>query len=189
VQIDTDTGWLLGVRRVDSPNCDSRPEGVTLDLIVVHGISLPPGCFGGTGIDELFCNRLDVAEDPYYNEIVDLRVSSHVLIARTGDLTQYVPFGERAWHAGESSYHGRERCNDFSIGIELEGTDDCAYERVQYQRLAELVGLLRLAYPSLREADIVGHSEIAPGRKTDPGDCFDWKLLRRLIAGPSPRSP
>lgn len=185
MQIDTDTGWLKGVRRVESPNCDSRPEGTTLDLIVVHGISLPPGCFGGTGVDELFCNRLDVSEDPYYARIVDLRVSSHVLITRTGDLTQYVPFGERAWHAGESSHRGRDCCNDFSIGIEMEGTDDCAYERIQYEQLAELVALLRRAYPSLQDADIVGHSDIAPGRKTDPGDYFDWKLLRRLIVGRS----
>lgn len=181
MQIDTDTGWLTGVRRVESPNCDARPVDADLGLIVVHGISLPPGKFGGPGIDQLFCNSIDVSEDPYYEKIIDLRVSSHVLITRDGKLTQYVPFGARAWHAGVSCYRDREQCNDFSIGIELEGTDDRAYEEIQYRRLADLVALLRHAYPSLQDAEIVGHSEIAPGRKTDPGDAFDWNLLYRLL--------
>lgn len=181
MQIDTDTGWLTGVRRVESPNCDARPVDADLDLIVVHGISLPPGKFGGPGIDQLFCNSIDASEDPYYEKIIDLRVSSHVLITRDGKLTQYVPFGARAWHAGVSCYRDREQCNDFSIGIELEGTDDRAYEKIQYRRLADLVALLRHAYPSLQDAEIVGHCEIAPGRKTDPGDAFDWNLLYRLL--------
>ncbi len=155
---------------------------MTLDLIVVHGISLPPGEFGGSGIDELFCNGLDPTEDPYYAKIIDLRVSSHVLISRKGDITQYVPFTARAWHAGESSHRSREQCNDFSIGIEFEGTDDSAYEPIQYERLAELVEVLRRAYPSLQSAEIVGHSDIAPGRKTDPGEYFDWEFLHRLVA-------
>ncbi len=181
MRIDTDTGWLIDVRRVESPNCDARPVDANLELIVVHGISLPPGKFGGSGIDQLFCNSLDASEDPYYEKIVDLRVSSHVFIARDGSLTQYVPFNARAWHAGVSCYRDREQCNDFSIGIELEGTDDCAYEEIQYRCLADLVALLRRAYPSLQDAEIVGHSDIAPGRKTDPGDVFDWKLLYRLL--------
>ncbi len=182
MEIDTDTGWLEGVRRVVSPNCDQRPPGATLALVVIHGISLPPGQFGGTAIDQFFSNRLVAEEHPYFRKLIDLRVSSHVLISRQGEPTQYVPFEKRAWHAGKSWYCGREECNDFSVGIELEGTDDCPYEHVQYERLAELVGVLRRAYPSLRDAEIVGHSDIAPGRKTDPGACFDWNLLDRLLA-------
>lgn len=181
MRIDFETGWLEGVRRLESPNCDERPYGCEPDLIVIHGISLPPGEFGGKGIDELFSNTLDPDAHPYYREICDLRVSSHALISRRGELTQYVSFARRAWHAGESEYCGREACNDFSIGIELEGTDDCAYEAVQYERLAELVGALRRTYASLRGAEIVGHSDIAPGRKTDPGPCFDWAALEALM--------
>ena len=181
MEIETDTGWLEGVRRVASPNCDERPAGSALELLVVHGISLPPGQFGGSAIDQLFSNRLVAEEHPYFREIIDLRVSSHVVISRQGEPTQYVPFDKRAWHAGESRYGGREECNDFSVGIELEGTDDSPYEHVQYERLAELVRILRRAYPSLRDAEIVGHSDIAPGRKTDPGACFNWELLGRLL--------
>lgn len=182
MRIDTETGWLEGVRRLDSPNCDERPSGCEADLIVIHGISLPPGEFGGTGIDELFSNTLDPDEHPYYREICHLRVSSHALISRRGELTQYVSFARRAWHAGESNYCGRTACNDFSIGIELEGTDDCDYEAVQYERLAQLVRALRQTYASLSGAEIVGHSDIAPGRKTDPGPCFDWRALEVLLA-------
>ena len=181
VEIETNTGWLDSVRRVVSPNCDERPTGLLPELIVIHGISLPPGQFGGLAIDKLFSNRLVAAEHPYFCNIIDLRVSSHVLISRRGIPTQYVPFEKRAWHAGESWYCGRAECNDFSVGIELEGTDDSPYEYIQYKRLAELVRVLRRAYPSLRDAEIVGHSDIAPGRKTDPGVCFDWKLLGRLL--------
>ena len=181
MRIDIATGWLDGVRRLESPNRDERPAGCEPDLIVVHGISLPPGEFGGTGIDELFSNTLDPDAHPYYREIQHLRVSSHALVTRRGEVTQYVSFVRRAWHAGESSYCGREACNDFSIGIELEGTDDCAYEAVQYECLAQLVSALRQTYSSLRQAEIVGHSDIAPGRKTDPGPCFDWGALETLL--------
>ena len=180
MKIDAATGWIVGIRRIESPNHDDRPPGYEPELIVVHGISLPPGEFGGTGIDELFCNMLEPTAHPYYQQICHLRVSSHAVIARTGQLTQYVPFGKRAWHAGESSYCGRPACNDFSVGIELEGTDDRSYEQVQYEQLAQLVQALRETYPSLRQAELVGHSDIAPGRKTDPGPFFDWNLLHRL---------
>jgi AmpD protein len=178
--IDADSGWLRGVRKVPSPNCDRRPPGAALDLIVVHGISLPPRQFGGPFIDALFTGNLDPADHPYFASIASARVSAHAMISRSGLLTQYVAFRERAWHAGESSYCGRRGCNDFSIGVELEGADDLPYERVQYARLAALVKALRKAYPALERADIVGHSDIAPGRKTDPGAAFDWDLLRRL---------
>lgn len=178
--IDVDSGWIHRVRKVLSPNCDRRPRGAGLELIVVHGISLPPGVYGGPYIDDLFTGNLDPTSHPYFASIASGRVSAHVLISRSGAVTQYVSFGERAWHAGESSYCGRRACNDFSVGIELEGADDSAYERVQYTRLAALVKALRKAYPALERADIVGHSDIAPGRKTDPGPTFDWDLLRRL---------
>lgn len=181
MRIDTATGWLEGVRRIESPNRDARPTGCEPELIVIHGISLPPGEFGGAGIDALFCNALDPNAHPYYRTICDLRVSSHALISRSGEVTQYVSFGDRAWHAGESCYRGRRACNDFSVGIELEGTDDSAYERAQYERLAQLIDVLGGAYPSLRNADIVGHCDIAPGRKTDPGPSFDWARLRGLL--------
>jgi AmpD protein len=151
------------------------------ELIVVHGISLPPGEFGGRKIDELFLNCLDPSEHPYFRDICQLRVSSHVLISRQGDMTQYVSFARRAWHAGESRHCGRNACNDFSVGIELEGTDDSPYEPIQYQRLARLILLLRNTYPSLKSADVVGHCHIAPGRKTDPGESFDWNLLGGLL--------
>lgn len=183
MRIDSDTGWLEGARRVDSPNFDERPSGCEPELIVIHGISLPPGEFGGSGIDRLFCNALDPNEHPYYEQIRHLRVSSHVLISRFGELTQYVSFLHRAWHAGESSYCGRRACNDFSVGIELEGTDDEPYEAIQYERLGRLVRALRRTYSSLRQAELVGHSDIAPGRKTDPGPHFDWDLLERELAG------
>jgi len=182
MKIDSATGWLERVRRLESPNCDDRPCGCEPELIVIHGISLPPGQFGGSGIDELFSNTLNPDTHPYYKEIYHLRVSSHASISRDGEVTQYVSFARRAWHAGESNYRGRDTCNDFSVGIELEGTDDCAYETVQYERLAQLIGALRTAYASLRKAELVGHSDIAPGRKTDPGPCFDWGVLDRLLA-------
>lgn len=179
--IDTDSGWIRGVRKVESPNRDARPPGAVPELIVVHGISLPPGAFGGCYIDQLFTNTLAVDEHPYFSEIRHLRVSAHALVARDGAVTQYVSFGERAWHAGESSYCGRTACNDYSVGIELEGTDDTAYEQVQYRRLVEIVAALRASYPSLRSAEIVGHCDIAAGRKTDPGPSFDWDRLRAMV--------
>ena len=148
---------------------------------MVHGISLPPGRFGGPWIEPLFLNALPADADPYFAEIQHLRVSSHVLIARDGSLTQYVPFGLRAWHAGTSHWRGRERCNDFSIGVELEGTDETPYDDRQYEALAELVAALQRAYPSLAEGWIAGHSDIAPGRKTDPGPAFDWRRLEHAV--------
>jgi N-acetyl-anhydromuramoyl-L-alanine amidase len=181
VIVDRATGWLEGIRRVESPNSDDRPPGATLDLIVVHGISLPPGRFGEGWIDRFFLNELPAAADPYFATIADIKVSAHVLIARDGTLTQYVSFNRRAWHAGRSSYCGRDACNDFSVGIELEGTDDLPYMHVQYERLAALVRALRRAYASLRDAEIVGHSDIAPGRKTDPGPAFDWAALQNML--------
>ena len=181
VIVDPATGWLEGARRVESPNSDERPPDATLDLIVVHGISLPPGRFGEGWIDRFFLNELPAAADPYFATIAEMKVSAHVLVARDGTLTQYVSFNRRAWHAGRSSYCGRNACNDFSVGIELEGTDDLPYMRVQYKQLAALVRALRRAYASLRDAEIVGHSDIAPGRKTDPGAAFDWGALRKLL--------
>ena len=180
--VDEETGLLLGARRVFSPNCDERPAGAELGLIVVHGISLPPGEFGTGWIDQFFCNDLPADAHPFFATIQGVTVSAHVLIARDGELTQYVPFGWRAWHAGKSEYCGRTACNDFSIGIELEGTDDLPYTREQYRALGELIVALRRSYPSLRHADVVGHSDIAPGRKTDPGPAFDWALLERELA-------
>jgi AmpD protein len=181
VIVDPETGWLVGVRRVVSPNSDERPAGAELGLIVLHGISLPPGEFGTGWIDRFFCNDLPADAHPFFATIHDSTVSAHVLIARDGTLTQYVPFDRRAWHAGRSEYCGRTACNDFSIGIELEGTDDTEYASAQYRALAELIGALRRGYPSLRSAEIVGHSDIAPGRKTDPGPSFDWVELERRL--------
>ena len=181
--IDPATGWLEGVRRVESPNSDDRPLGLELDLIVVHGISLPPGRFGEGWIDRFFLNELPAAADPYFATIAEQKVSAHVLVARDGALTQYVSFNRRAWHAGRSLYCGRTACNDFSVGIELEGTDESPYEAAQYESLATVVRALRNGYPSLRDAEIVGHSDVAPGRKTDPGPAFDWNVLRGLLGG------
>jgi AmpD protein len=174
------TGVLPAARQLPSPNQDERPGGCAIELVVVHNISLPPGEFGGPGIEELFTNRLDPRAHPYYAEIQGLRVSSHFLIGRDGGLTQFVACAKRAWHAGQSEWRGRSRCNDFSIGIELEGADDRAFEDVQYVRLARLVRALRRSYPI---ADCVGHSDIAvpAGRKTDPGPFFEWQRLHSLV--------
>jgi len=173
-------GWLAAVARVVSPNHDARPRDVAIDLLVIHAISLPPGTFGGPGIEQLFTNRLDPAGHPDYREIAGLRVSSHFLIRRDGSLVQFVPCGRRAWHAGVSVWQGRERCNDFSIGVELEGTDERPFEDAQYAQLTALTQALRRRYPL---GDLVGHSDIAPGRKTDPGPCFDWARYRNTLAG------
>jgi AmpD protein len=181
VKIDPATGLLAGVRQVLSPHFDARPTGVLPELLVVHGISLPPGEFGGPWIDRLFTGTLPANAHPYFRDIAAQRVSAHALIRRDGQLVQYVPFGERAWHAGPSTYRGRGACNDFSIGVELEGTDDMPYTDAQYVSLVELTAALLAAYPSLSAQAIAGHSEIAPGRKTDPGPSFDWTLLRRLL--------
>jgi N-acetyl-anhydromuramoyl-L-alanine amidase len=181
LQIDPVSGQLYGAQQIASPNSDLRPPGVEPDLIVVHGISMPPGEFGGPWIDRLFTNSLPQDTHPYFAEVGSLRVSSHLAIRRDGSITQYVSFNERAWHAGKSSYQGREACNDFSIGVELEGTDDQPYEPVQYQILAEVVAALCAAYPQLTPQRVVGHSDIAPGRKTDPGVAFDWPHARKLV--------
>jgi AmpD protein len=178
--IATDDGLLRGIRYIASPNCDARPVGSAIELLVIHNISLPPGEFGGPGIIDLFTSKLDRDAHSYYREIAGLKVSSHFLIRRDGEIIQFVACDQRAWHAGESSWRGRERCNDFSIGIELEGTDDVPFEDVQYERLAELTRALNANY---QITGIVGHSDIAPGRKTDPGPCFDWVRYRSLIKG------
>jgi AmpD protein len=182
LQVDIDSGLMRGVRQIASPNRDARPPGVAADLIVVHGISLPPGEFGGPWIDRLFANTLPAEVHPYFAEVAALRVSSHLAVARDGAVTQYVKFTERAWHAGQSNYRGREACNDFSVGVELEGTDMLPYEPAQYGALAEIVAALCAAYPRLSPDRLVGHSDIAPGRKTDPGPAFDWPRARSLIA-------
>ena len=168
-------GWLPVATREPSPNFDARPPGATIDLIVIHAISLPPDEFDGPGIIELFTNRLDPAAHSYYASICSLRVSAHFLIRRDGELIQFVGCEQRAWHAGASSWRGRSACNDFSLGIELEGCDSVAFTDAQYRELAILVDQLRARYPIV---DIVGHSDIAPGRKTDPGPHFDWLRLR-----------
>ena len=174
-------GWLAKARHVVSPNHDARPAEIAVDTLVVHGITLPPGCFGRGQVDALFTNRLDAGAHPYYAAIAHLRVSAHVLIERVGRITQYVSFGDRAWHAGRSMFDGREAVNDFAIGIELEGTDDCPYAPAQYRALAEVAGAAIAQYPMLTPARIVGHSDIAPGRKTDPGPAFDWVLFHHLL--------
>ena len=172
-------GYANLARQIRSPNHDARPAGSTISLVVVHGISLPPGEFGGDGITQLFTHRLDPRAHPYYADIARLRVSAHFLIRRDGGLVQFVSCLERAWHAGVSSWNGCAGCNDFSIGIELEGTDDIAYAAAQYTMLARLIRALRRAFPI---GDTVGHSDVAPGRKTDPGPAFDWARLHRLLA-------
>lgn len=168
-------GWLLSGRRVSSPYCNERPPNTQISLLVIHNISLPPGCYGGGYIERFFCGGLDPNEHPYFREIAQLEVSAHVLIDRRGNITQFVSFQQRAWHAGVSSFEGCENCNDFSVGIELEGTDDSAYTSAQYQALAGLTRDLIAAYPALTSDRIVGHCDIAPGRKTDPGPAFDWQ--------------
>jgi AmpD protein len=181
LKLDARTGWLTQVRCVPSPNCDERPPGSAIELLVIHGISVPPGKFGGDYIDRLFTNRLQSEAHPCFEEMASLRVSAHLLIRRDGSLTQFVPFHLRAWHAGVSHFGGRERCNDFSIGIELEGTDTVAYTARQYRRLATVTRLIMRYYPAVTPARVVGHSDIAPGRKTDPGPAFDWKRFRRSL--------
>ena len=181
LHVDPESGLMNDVRYVASPNCDARPAGMRAEVIVVHGISLPPGEFGGPWIDLLFTNSLPSKVHPYFAEIEDLKVSAHLAISRTGVITQYVKFMDRAWHAGQSSFNGREACNDFSIGVELEGTDIAPYEAAQYRALAHAIAALCAAYPSVSTQRVVGHSDIAPGRKTDPGPAFDWPGARLLI--------
>ncbi|ACY83502.1 N-acetyl-anhydromuranmyl-L-alanine amidase [Edwardsiella piscicida] len=179
-------GWLTGARRVPSPHCDARPQGELPSLLVIHNISLPPGKFGGPYIDRLFSGTLACDDDPFFVGLQGLRVSAHCLIRRDGEIVQYVPFDRRAWHAGVSRYQGRERCNDFSVGIELEGMDTLAYTPPQYRALVEISALLMRHYP-ISPTRVTGHSDIAPGRKTDPGPAFRWdeyhRLLRTALAG------
>jgi AmpD protein len=174
-------GLVAGVRQVLSPHFDARPAGVLPELLVVHGISLPPGEFGGPWIDRLFTGDLPADAHPFFRDLAGTRVSAHVLIRRDGTIVQYVPFSARAWHAGRSEYRGRASCNDFSIGIELEGTADHPYSDSQYGQLAVLVEALLGVYPSLSAQHIVGHSDIAPERKTDPWPTFDWNRWRQLL--------
>ena len=175
LQIDAN-GRVAGATQVPSPNFDERPPGVDVSLIVVHGISLPPGRFGGDAIPRLFTNRLNPASHPYFRSIAELRVSAHFVIRRDGTLLQFVDCNARAWHAGASAFRDRSNCNDFSIGIELEGTDERPYTGSQYRMLSSLINALGSRYPI---RDVAGHSDIAPGRKTDPGPSFDWRRMRR----------
>ena len=181
LKIDAATGLLAGARQVLSPHCDARPAGMKPDLLVVHGISLPPGEFGGPWNDRLFTNALPSDAHPYFREIEGLIASAHALIRRDGQIVQYVPFGARAWHAGKSDYQGRAACNDFSIGIELEGADGTPYTDAQYDALTALTAALLATYDSLSAEHIVGHSDIAPGRKEDPWPTFDWPRFRTLL--------
>jgi len=180
MQINITTGLLNESRQCPSPNKDERPKMATIDLVVVHSISLPPGQYGGDEIEQFFQNKLDKNAHPYFEEIHALQVSSHALIKRSGEIIQFIPFHERAWHAGQSNYCGRETCNDFSIGIELEGTDTDSFEDEQYQQLSRLITALKIAYPAIAD-NITGHSDISPGRKKDPGTGFDWDRLKNQL--------
>ena len=180
-------GWLVGVRKLPSPNFNNRPDSTDISLLVIHNISLPPKQFGNHYICDFFTNCLDTEAHPYFKEIADLQVSSHLLIDRQGEIIQFVPFHQRAWHAGESCFEGADNCNDFSIGIELEGADDIPYTDDQYQSLIVVTQALMAHYPTMTQQRIVGHSDIAPGRKTDPGPAFDWQRYRSAI-GQSPNS-
>lgn len=175
--------YLDGAEQVQSPNYNERPSEEEISLLVIHNISLPPGRYGGGYIEQFFQNQLPVAVDPFFEEIKELQVSSHLLIERTGRIVQFVPFSKRAWHAGISEYQGRDGCNDFSLGIELEGTDDEPYTDIQYQKLAEVTRAIQKRYPAITLDRIVGHCDIAPIRKTDPGPAFDWQKYRSLVLG------
>ncbi len=174
--LDSKTGWLVEAQHIPSPNFNQRPSA-EISLLVIHNISLPPGEFGTAMVDALFTNQLPTDEHPYFKQIAGLQVSAHFLIERSGLLKQYVSCNERAWHAGVSNFAGRSGCNDFSIGIELEGTDDIAYTDAQYRSLNQLISTLFANYPQLNPQRICGHSDIAPDRKTDPGPAFDWSKL------------
>jgi AmpD protein len=174
MRVDPNSQLVEGVRFIPSPNCDDRPKGMAIGVLVIHAISLPPDDFGGPAIEQFFCNALDPSGHPYFAEVCDLQVSAHLLIRRNGEPIQFVPFHRRAWHAGESCCLGRTRVNDFSIGIELEGSDHLPFEANQYSALTDVVQAIMVAYPSITCDRIFGHSDIAPGRKTDPGPQFDW---------------
>ena len=173
-------GQLIGARQVPSPNYNQRPEHTEIQLVVVHNISLPPSQFGGGYIEQFFQNQLDWSQHPYFQSIEGMQVSTHLLILRTGEVLQFVNFNDRAWHAGRSTYLAKKECNDYSIGIELEGSDDQPFEEVQYSVLAQVIATLQATYPKILQ-HLAGHSDIAPGRKTDPGPFFDWPKTRALI--------
>lgn len=175
-------GWLDGVRRVPSPHFGARPEGAVIDLLVIHNISLPPGEFGGPWVEQLFCGQLDPMAHPYFAAVAGNPVSAHLFIRRDGETVQFVDLWQRAWHAGRSCWQGRLECNDYGIGIELEGTDDTPFTAAQYRCLARLTGQILRRFPAITPERIVGHSDVAPGRKTDPGPAFDWTRYRRLLA-------
>ncbi|SDJ81218.1 1,6-anhydro-N-acetylmuramyl-L-alanine amidase AmpD [Microbulbifer yueqingensis] len=182
MEYQVESGWLTGARKVPSPHCNDRPAGTEVDLLVIHCISLPPGQYGGPWIDDFFQGKLDTSAHPYFEEIGELRVSAHLLVDRAGVVTQYVPFDRRAWHAGQSEFCGREGCNDFSIGIELEGLDTDTYTDAQYHALAGVTAAIMAAYPLITTDRITGHSDIAPVRKLDPGPGFDWQRYLREVA-------
>jgi len=174
-------GWLQSARKVESPHYNDRPTGVEISLLVIHNISLPPGQFEGCFVEDFFQARLDCSYHPYFREIADLKVSSHLYIRRDGELLQHVSFEKSAWHAGVSSFAGRNKCNDYSIGIELQGTDELPYTTAQYAQLVKVIAQLRQIFPKITAERIVGHCDIAPGRKTDPGASFDWSAVRDAI--------
>ncbi|HEX2548333.1 MAG TPA: 1,6-anhydro-N-acetylmuramyl-L-alanine amidase AmpD [Gammaproteobacteria bacterium] len=181
MNLDVQIGLFDTIPYLPSPHCDERPKNILIDTIVLHGISLPPGKFGTGMVENLFSGQLDICSHPYLQTIATLKLSTHLFINRMGMLIQFVPFLKRAWHAGVSEFQGRTQCNDFSIGIELEGTDDMPYEKIQYAQLSRVLKLLMRSYASISRDRIVGHSDVAPGRKTDPGPFFDWNHLDRLL--------
>lgn len=172
---------IENIKFLQSPNFDIRPKKIDISLIVIHSISLPPTIFGNEYVENFFLNKLEIVDNEYINSIKDMKVSSHIYIKRTGEIIQFVPFDKRAWHAGESSYKNVENCNDYSIGIELEGFEDISFEDIQYNKLSEIIDCLIQNYPNINSERIVSHSEIAPGRKSDPGPLFDWKRLKSMI--------
>ena len=174
--------WLNGARRSESPNADARPANQAVDLLVIHSISLPPTCYANDYVEQLFHNRLNPDEHPYFKDIADLRVSAHLFIRRDGRVIQFVPLNRRAWHAGESSWQGRQACNDFSIGIELEGCDEHDFTAAQYRSLVDMSNQIQTRYPDITHDRIVGHADIAPGRKTDPGPRFQWSRYLSELA-------
>ncbi|MDP7404112.1 MAG: 1,6-anhydro-N-acetylmuramyl-L-alanine amidase AmpD [Porticoccaceae bacterium] len=177
-----ENGWVQSVKQVPSPNYDLRPENIEISLLVIHGISLPPGIFDNEFVEEFFTNQLDHTKDPYFEQLINLKVSSHLYIKRSGEIIQFVSLDHRAWHAGLSEYNGRSNCNDFSIGIELEGTENIKYTNQQYMSLIELSKCCIHNYSKLTIDRIVGHSKISPGRKTDPGVLFDWQYFLNNLA-------
>lgn len=181
MKINKTNGLVDGIQFIPSPNQDNRPTNADICLLVIHNISLPPGEFGGKAIHQFFSNQLTPTDHPFFEEIKDLRVSAHLLIQRNGNMTQYVPFHKRAWHAGVSTFKNRTHCNDFSIGIEMEGTDFTPYEEIQYEKLAQVSSQLMNTYPAITHDNITGHCHIAPERKTDPGKHFDWDKYHALI--------